>query len=1840
MNKITLKLALSTCALSTCLLGSSLSLNAASLGANNSLSTIIDSTPVLSSSLHGNLGDNLGSRTAEKNGRVIHVNMVVMQQNITYNRLGAHLPNAQLYALTRDVIPSSTGFDANGNDIPITVDPASLQPGKVRLRSDKRPRPIVLRANEGDSLVLHLRNLLPTQTTQPTCDITDTSLFCAGAQIMGLQWADDGNATRIPPGSSHTYRYVANKEGVFMLFSPNNSSFSSSQLDYGLFGSVNVQPREAEWYRSQVTNDDLQLATYTANANLLLKVIAAYIKKDKYGLCSQFIPGSKIGLPEDTGLRQKLIREGDKLICPSVTKNTVWELRIPTLKNGETAKISEVKVTNNGHLNTLAGHPIMNYQAVYPASHTRAGMPVLNMLAPSSQYPGQQELVHSDLTAIITGPNAGRFPYYLDSPSFRENPATPDRRQPYREFSIMYHIATNTKQAFPELSSGPLSNMLSAGKDAFSINYGIGGISAEILANRLGKGPMGINGDEVDLKFEEFFLSSWAVGDPGMVVDIPANSPGGKRATKALFPDDPSNVYHSYMRDHVKYRVINAGSVAPHVHHQHAHQWLHSADSDDGHYLDSQMINPGSAYTLEMTYNGSGNRNQTVGDSIFHCHFYPHFAQGMWGLWRVHDVFEKGTELTASNHPINQARALPDGEIIKGTAIPALVPMPTLAMAPVPAEVQLTDNGRSVYVAPESTDENGKATYKNPGFPFFVPGKAGHRAPHPPMDFAWKENPDGSPKLYTELTKNAFSVAGQPVYLNGGLPRHLVLNGEVVREFHSRWDFTKDTAAYDESGKFIAGSMTAMELPEQGTDVEQAAMSAHATRTHASYQPDGLPGNFILNGLPPVAGAPFAAPDVDDNGNSNFDARRYKAAVIQTDVVLNKEGWHYPQQRFITLLDDVKDTVNGIKPPEPFFFRSNTGETIEFWHTNLVPAYYELDDFQVRTPTDILGQHIHLVKFDVTSSDGAGNGFNYEDGTFSPDEVRDRINGINAAGGLYHYSEKQQGKSNQQDKLTLSHYLDDYPTLGIPPAGQHWDGAQTTVQRFDTDPLLNNNGEDRTLRTVFTHDHFGPSTHQQAGLYGALLVEPAGSTWKDAVTGCAMPSTGEDGCPEKRDDGGPTSWQALIETRNPAESYREFAIAGADLQLAYKNDSIVTPVQPAGVWFTINNLDTTLLSQGKVPVAVPPAIIAAFKAQGAILGKDAYVTAKTDVTGEWIIHRNKADLDQFRLTSAGKVYTMTMEPGWSDNSKAILPSKKAPINTTKAQAAAPYPTVISDPGGGGNIGTWVANYRNEPLDARVQTGRVANPNANANATDTAYAYQSIKRQNAAFNSQPVAGAAINPKKPDGFKYPSQTLLPQGANGVGPTDPYTPMLRAYAGDKVQVRTVLGAVDSVHSFGIQGVHWQAEPSFKNSGWRDAQGYAISEHFEMLFDLPPANADTKASTVDYLYTASSSSAGQAKGSWGLMRAYQGKTDKLAALPNNPQGKTRSGFYTPPTTDTIRTFDVTVSLKPISSGASIPLYTYKDCNSEGQCTTHTRTQLILRAAAGEWIRLTLTNTLPQAPSPNPMIASISSGSNSETNLQPYNGSLKLGFNPRLISYDSASQSGLNIGQNSATGTVDPGQSKTYTWYAGRIESDGESGVRRVPIEFGGVNLTPADPLVQASYGIYGALIVEPEGSQWSSIENHSLTATINDAGGNPLFTEIVVLGQVAGNATAVAGSEVRMRVLNPNRGNSPGSAGDNTNVVTIEGHNWTEEPFTENSRVIGKNPLSQTLGTQQIASIESYNMVLPSAGGVDRVTGKYDIYYYPKGPGSAIGSLTVTAPSPPKASLAPPPRQEGERP
>ena len=603
----------------------------------------------------------------------------------------------------------------------------------------------------------------------------------------------------------------------------------------------------------------------------------------------------------------------------------------------------------------------------------------------------------------------------------------------------------------------------------------------------------------------------------------------------------------------------------------------------------------------------------------------------------------------------------------------------------------------------------------HPGYPFFIPGIAGHRPPSPPLD----------------------------TVDTGGLDRHVVTGGTAT-VITTPLDFTKD-----------AVTLSVNWLPETGTTVEDAAMTFHAQSGVSTVTPDGTAGTFKLNGKPRIAGAPYADPCP-----LNADERLYRSADIQLDVKFNKKGWHFGQERMSSLWQDVNDFLNNGKPPEPFFFRANSGDCIRFELTNLVPGYYEQDDFEVRSPTDILGQHIHLVKFDVLASDGAANGYNYEDGSLSPDEVRQRIAAIRAQNGC------SPGVLSLPDcPLPQAH-----PFFGAGP-GNAWLGAQTTVQRWWADPVLDNNNKDRTLRTVFTHDHFGPSTHQQAGLYAGLVVEPAGSQWYHNETGVQLGT--------RTLDGGPTSWQAVIETSspNPAPPHREFVLAFADFQQAYWDG---TPVNPPG--------------RREIPLS----------------------------TNNDLLERH------------------------CPNGDATCPE-----------------LVSAD-----DSGTMVVNYRNEPVALRVRNP-TTNSQAAGDAGDLSWVFRSdVTRDDAALNVQPSFYSPLTS---------SEELLPG--------DPFTPILRTYEHDRVQIRLLVGAHEEGHNFSIHGIKWLFEPSEPDSGYRNSQMMGISEHFE--FVVPQDISTTRSpGVVDRLYTAGAATDDLWNGIWGLLRSYYGTRTDLVPLSTNPYG------------------------------------------------------------------------------------------------------------------------------------------------------------------------------------------------------------------------------------------------------------------------------------------------------------------------------------------------------------------
>lgn len=1738
--------------------------------------------------------------------RVITADVVAISQPFMLNRLGASMPNGLVFALKRDVVKSGDAY---------------------QLRSYKRARPIVLRASEGDCLQINFENLvIPYGSgTSAVPTTTQVSIHAQGMQLVKNQANqsinNDGsfvgvnNSGLANQNGTQTYTVLAEKEGTYLLYTTGDTATTGQQLANGLFGSINVQPAgvetrtnrswQSEWYRSQVTREDLELA------------------------------------------------------------------------------IDRTK-GNNGF--TPLGQPILNYDALYPANYdaTHAGAnrsctPILKMV--DFQYAatatGRCQRVansplttyHTDLTALITGPGHGRFPGTTGvnnpeppcsaasnpsarvDPLFCENPASPDRKQPYREITIIYHEVNSASQAFPVFTDPAMRATVVSGQDQFAINYGTGGIGAEIYANRIGVGPMG---SCIDCKYEEFFLSAWAVGDPAMLVDKPANSTAsssvssppptpaqtkpctqadidagkdgcaGKRTPATGFPytmqgvskakvafysDDPSNVYHSYLNEHVKFRILHGGTGVTHVHHQHAHQWLQSPNGDNSSYLDSQMISPGASYTLEMVYNGSGNRNKTMGDSIFHCHFYPHFAAGMWSMWRVHDVFEMGTPVCSKGQPagceglpdgtpVPGQRALPDGEIAHGTPIPALVPVPTLPMALMPSPVFIK-NGQVVFGTLQNPDTTGDRVSVNPGFPFFIPGVAGERPPHPPFDFA----PDGRGGL-----------------LDGGLPRHVNLGGSISNEKHTQFDWSKDFATLDSK-----------QLPEDGTNVEKVAIKYNSTRCNPSFLTDGSSTNpvgpkmypecssptrafFILNGLPngPQPGAPFADPVVGDDGKpQNKNLRRYQAAAFQMDVTLNflapavagqprAKGWHYPQQRMLSLWEDVLPTLsysptNGTgRQPEPLFIRANSNrDAVEYWHTNLIPNYYLVDDFQVRTPTDIIGQHIHLVKFDVTSSDGAANGFNYEDGTFSPDEVREAIHAINLVCdppgstncGMI-------GLDGRRVKLQAKLPPEGIINCALPANASYckqWTGAQTTIQRWWVDPQLNNNQVDRTMRTVFTHDHFGPSTHQQAGLYAGLVSEPEDSRWLNSETGQVM---GGAGVIPPRLDGGPTSWKANIITGvNGADSYREFMLEFQDFQLAYST-------------------------------AFPP--------------PNPYPNPDPSI-------------------------------GYRDARNAVSPPST--------------PSLVST---GPSPGTQSVNYRNEPIPWRVgQFGDLSQ----------------------AFNST--------------YKQSGVSTLPE--NG----DPMTPLLKAYQNDKVQIRILVGAHMFAHSFTIHGMRWFAEAgtpqdprAINNSGYRSSQAMGLSEHFELLFTTPTTSIPSKPCPdgsanpcVDYLYSPSYDDAGLANGMWGLFRTYDPSKvmSNLQPLPNNTaMSKPAPAFNTCPTNAPRRVFNVTAvtAQKALSVLSPVPgsnppigqlvfnsrgsgtggntnilrnrlaiMYVRsEDLDSGGKLKAGVPIEpLILRANAGDCVEVNLTNSL------DPSSDIFSQGFNLPSPFQTLtmNPSKNVGLSPQLLSYDATTSTGVNVGYNFNNQTAAYNGKVTYRWYAGNVDRNADGTFKYTPVEFGSLNLFPADPLLQHINALYGGMVIEPAGSRWlcgdvgslrscdppSQGQNFpyppttraSATVTLRSSTSPaPQFREFVAMisddlkisfsntsavnyrteptsyrfgnpnpGTFAANGdnncaqsnalvqasgqsllqadpqtpvfTATIGTPFRFRLMHP-----PGTG--TSQVFTLNGHVWQRNPYMNFSTQIGNNNQSQWIGSRDNhAATDHFDLVGSGAGGLNRVPGDY---------------------------------------
>lgn len=266
-----------------------------------------------------------------------------------------------------------------------------------------------------------------------------------------------------------------------------------------------------------------------------------------------------------------------------------------------------------------------------------------------------------------------------------ELPNQPD----FREFAVFLHdgvgaIAGNQKPTYlPEQPAGQVTKTdehaeqpgghhddhanVAAGeeKELYAVNY-----RAEPLDERMQ------NALTQDGKDPTNFYSSWVYGDPATPI------------TKA------------YVGDPVRYRIIGANLEENHVFHLHGHRW--KSDTRKTHTVDSETLNIGDSQTIELT-NGAGyvfNGTGSPGDYLWHCHLFPHYLKGMWGLFRVFD------------------KAQPD-----------LLPL-------------------------KDREPPEKPSDKNPGFPKYIPGKLGKEAPKPP-DPKLRPPTEQEKEVYSSLVPGA-----------------------------------------------------------------------------------------------------------------------------------------------------------------------------------------------------------------------------------------------------------------------------------------------------------------------------------------------------------------------------------------------------------------------------------------------------------------------------------------------------------------------------------------------------------------------------------------------------------------------------------------------------------------------------------------------------------------------------------------------------------------------------------------------------------------------------------------------------------------------------------------------------------------------------------------------------------------------------------------------------------------------------------------------------------------------------------------------------------------------------
>jgi len=350
------------------------------------------------------------------------------------------------------------------------------------------------------------------------------------------------------------------------------------------------------------------------------------------------------------------------------------------------------------------------------------------------------------------------------------------------------------------------------------------------------------------------------------------------------------------------------------------------------------------------------------------------------------------------------------------------------------------------------------------------------------------------------------------------------------------------------------------------------------------------------------------------------------------------------------------------------------------------------------------------------------------------------------------------------------------------------------------------------------------------------------------------------------------------------------------------------------------------------------------------------------------------------------------------------------------------------------------------------------------------------------------------------------------------DPHTQEIRAYVGDPVVIRG-MGLVERVGGVRFTGHRFHMERYTDQSDLRDTTYIGISERFDV--SLEGGAGGPGGHPGDYLYY---STLGRdfESGAWGILRVHDTPQDGLQPLPDQglPQGG--SGFPqlaqtggAPPSLEDgpgnacppaapVREYSLSIDdTRIFYNDLRIPDLDATAYFLDGEESPSTRTPMVVRANAGECLRINLRNLRDS----------------------------RAGFSVGELLFDPQRSYGSAVGFNHDS-TVAPGATRTYEYYA-----DTEIGLTMA------LNLGDVDSLED---GAWAGVVVEPAGSQWFRPGQN----TALPGGGTGLQADIVTPDGVTREFVALFSDQDR-------------EIGQNTmpypkNVVKFNGISYAAEPLS----------------------------------------------------------------------------------